>query len=392
MSPRSSTARARRVSTGLPFFDHMLTQLGKHGGFDLVVKATGDLEVDAHHTVEDVGIALGETLREALGDKAGVRRFASMAVPARRGAGRGGAGPVGPAVPRLRGRSRRRQGGPTARHAAVRPQLAEEFWRAFATAAGITLHVRMRSGRNTHHILEASFKGVARALRDAVRIEGGGVPSTKGMLGMIAVLDYGIGNLRSAEKALQHVGADARLVTDPDEADGAAAVVLPGRRGLRALHGGAAGERARRGGAEGDRPRGRRSSASASACRCSTRAPTRIPRWPGSGVLAGRGPAVCADGVKHPQMQWNLLRPGPARRSAAPGSRRRALGVLRALLRGRQPTEDVVATCDYGGPVTAAVERGTLWATQFHPEKSGAVGLALLANFVAAVDRRPATA
>lgn len=170
------------VETGLPFFDHMVSQLGKHSGFDLTVQATGDLAVDAHHTVEDVGIALGECLREALGDKAGVRRFASIDVPLDEAlisvavdlSGRPflvyevdpGAG--GEAYP---------LGNPP-----FDPQLAEEFWRAFATSAALTLHVRMVSGRNTHHILEASFKGVARSLRDAVRVEGGGVPSTKGTL------------------------------------------------------------------------------------------------------------------------------------------------------------------------------------------------------------------
>jgi imidazoleglycerol-phosphate dehydratase len=167
------------VATGLPFFDHMVAQLGKHAGFDLAVNASGDLAVDAHHTVEDVGILLGETLREALGDKAGVRRFASISVPLDEAlidvaldlSGR----PylvyeieTGEALP---------LGTPP-----FDPQLAEEFWRAFVTSAAITLHLRMRSGRNTHHILEASFKGVARALRDAVRIDGREVPSTKGVL------------------------------------------------------------------------------------------------------------------------------------------------------------------------------------------------------------------
>ncbi len=170
------------VATGLPFFDHMLSQLGRHGGFDLELKASGDLAVDAHHTVEDVGLALGAALHEALGDKAGVRRFASIAVPLDEAlievavdlSGRPflvyevdpGAG--GEAYP---------LGDPP-----FDPQLAEEFWRAFTTSAAITLHIRMRSGRNSHHILEASFKAVARALRDAVRLEGGGVPSTKGVL------------------------------------------------------------------------------------------------------------------------------------------------------------------------------------------------------------------
>jgi imidazoleglycerol-phosphate dehydratase len=170
------------VETGLPFFDHMVAQLGKHGGLDLTVRAEGDLLVDAHHTVEDVGIALGECIREALGDKAGVRRFASIDLPLDEAllsvaldlSGRpflvydvdpGGGAEAHPL------------GSPP-----FDPQLAEEFWRALVTSAGVTLHIRMISGRNTHHILEASFKAVARALRDAVRVEGRGVPSTKGTL------------------------------------------------------------------------------------------------------------------------------------------------------------------------------------------------------------------
>jgi imidazoleglycerol-phosphate dehydratase len=164
------------ASTGIPFFDHMLEQLGKHGGFDLDVKATGDLEVDLHHTVEDVGIVLGTALKEALGDKAGVRRFASALVP------------LDEALVQV---ALDLSGRPFLVYeidpvsewiGTFDPQLCEEFWRAFAFGAGITLHLRKVSGVNGHHIIEASFKGVARALRDAVRIEGSGVPSTKGTL------------------------------------------------------------------------------------------------------------------------------------------------------------------------------------------------------------------
>ena len=169
-----------QVSTGLPFFDHMVSQLGRHGGFDLVVEAQGDLDVDAHHTVEDVGITVGEVLATALGDKAGIRRFGSISLPLDEAL-------VDVALD-LSGRpflvyeidfppDTNPLGTPP-----FDPQLAEEFWRAFATAAGITLHIRLRSGKNTHHVVEASFKGVARALRDAVRVEGSGIPSTKGQL------------------------------------------------------------------------------------------------------------------------------------------------------------------------------------------------------------------
>ena len=166
-------------STGIPFFDHMLDQLGRHGGFDLEVQATGDLEIDAHHTVEDTGITLGSAVAEALGDKVGVRRFASNAVPLDEAL-------VDVALD-LSGRpflhyevdfpGEKILGTPP-----FDPQLCEEFWRAFVTAAGATLHIASVRGKNTHHIVEASFKGVARALRDAVAVTGGGLPSTKGTL------------------------------------------------------------------------------------------------------------------------------------------------------------------------------------------------------------------
>jgi imidazoleglycerol-phosphate dehydratase len=164
------------VSTGLPFFDHMLEQLGRHGGFDLTLTAKGDLEVDAHHTVEDTGIVLGAALAEALGDKAGVRRFASYLLPLDEAL-------IQVALD-LSGRPYLVYEVETSpeRIGTFDPQLAEEFFRAFVTTAGITLHLKSLSGRNGHHVLEASFKGVARALRDAVRVEGGGIPSTKEVL------------------------------------------------------------------------------------------------------------------------------------------------------------------------------------------------------------------
>ena len=173
------TAGVVRVSTGLPFFDHMLDQIGRHGGFDLTIDATGDLEVDGHHTVEDVGIALGEAFRSALGDKAGIRRFASGLYPLDEAlievavdvSGRPYVAydvPFGEVLP---------LGDPP-----FNPEMAEHFWQSFATNAGVTLHVTKKAGVNTHHVVEASFKGVARCLRDAVRVEGTGVPSTKGTL------------------------------------------------------------------------------------------------------------------------------------------------------------------------------------------------------------------
>ncbi len=167
------------VSTGIPFYDHMLSQVGKHGGFDLTIAATGDIHIDTHHTVEDVAITLGEAVREALGDKAGVRRFAS------------GLYPLDEALVEIALDLSGRPfvvwdvtmpeclplGNPP-----FDPQLAEHAVSSFATAAGVTLHVTLKHGTNVHHIVEAVFKGLGRCLRDAVRVEGGGVPSTKGVL------------------------------------------------------------------------------------------------------------------------------------------------------------------------------------------------------------------
>jgi imidazoleglycerol-phosphate dehydratase len=167
------------VHTGLPFYDHMIDQLARHGGFDLDLHCEGDLHVDGHHTVEDTAIVLGEALRTALGDKRGVRRFAS------------GLFPLDEALVEvaldLSGRpfcvveldidTALPLGTP-----AFNPEMVEHALNSFANAAAITLHVRQKAGRNTHHIIEAAFKGVARCLRDAVRVEGSSVPSTKGTL------------------------------------------------------------------------------------------------------------------------------------------------------------------------------------------------------------------
>jgi imidazoleglycerol-phosphate dehydratase len=168
------------IATGVPFYDHMLDQIGRHGGFDLGIRAQGDLHIDAHHTVEDVAIVLGAAFAEALGDKAGVRRFASGLFPLDEAL-------VSVALD-LSGRpyvvwdvdlpDTNPLGTPP-----FDPSLAEHALASFATNAGITLHVTLIRGRNVHHIIEAAFKGVARCLRDAARIEDpSGIPSTKGAL------------------------------------------------------------------------------------------------------------------------------------------------------------------------------------------------------------------
>ena len=172
-------AGTTNIETGLPFFDHMLDQLGRHGGFDLNVHAKGDLQIDAHHTVEDVGIAIGRCFKEAIGDKRGVRRFSSSACP------------LDEALVDV---SLDLSGSPflfsdvespgqkILSDPPFDPQLIEEFWRAFVMSSEITVHQVLIRGKNTHHIIESLFKSTARALKDAVKIEGDDLPSTKGVL------------------------------------------------------------------------------------------------------------------------------------------------------------------------------------------------------------------
>jgi imidazoleglycerol-phosphate dehydratase len=166
------------VSTGVPFFDHMLSQLGKHSGIDLTVQASGDVDVDSHHVVEDVSIVLGQAVREALGDKAGIARFGSALVPldetlvqvAVDVSGRPYCVHEEPELVELIG--------------SYDTTLTRHVFESFAASADVCLHVRVLSGRNAHHVVEAQFKAVARALREAVALDprSRGVPSTKGVL------------------------------------------------------------------------------------------------------------------------------------------------------------------------------------------------------------------
>jgi imidazoleglycerol-phosphate dehydratase len=167
------------ASTGVPFFDHMLDQLGRHGRLGLDVRATGDLEVDAHHTVEDVGVALGDALRQAVGDKRGIRRYGDALVPMEEA--------LAQVALDISGR-------PLLVYDADVPAeaigqydtiLTEEFLQALVRSGGLTLHVRLLAGKNPHHCVEAIFKALARAIGEAVSIDprgGDEIPSTKGVL------------------------------------------------------------------------------------------------------------------------------------------------------------------------------------------------------------------
>jgi imidazoleglycerol-phosphate dehydratase len=166
------------IATGVGFFDHMLTLFAKHSLIDLTVQAHGDLHIDPHHTVEDVGIVLGKALAQTLGDKAGIRRYGHFTLPMDE--------TLVTVALDLSGRPYLvwKAEIPQTKLGTYDTELTEDFWQAVATNAGMNLHVLCHHGRNTHHIIEAIFKATARALRQAVEIDprAPGIPSTKGSL------------------------------------------------------------------------------------------------------------------------------------------------------------------------------------------------------------------
>ena len=170
---------AASISTGVPFFDHMLEQVARHGHFGMTIEGQGDLQIDAHHTVEDTGIALGQALSEALGDKRGIRRYGDSTVPMEESLAR--------VALDISGRPLLVFEADIAAETIGQYEtgLTEEFLQALARSGGLTLHVHLLYGRNAHHSTEAIFKALARALSDAVSIDpraGDDVPSTKGIL------------------------------------------------------------------------------------------------------------------------------------------------------------------------------------------------------------------
>ncbi|MBQ1252417.1 MAG: imidazoleglycerol-phosphate dehydratase HisB [Firmicutes bacterium] len=164
------------IDTGIGFFDHMLTLFARHGDFDLDVKCDGDLDVDAHHSIEDIGIVLGKALKEALGDKDGIRRYGAALIPMDES--------LAEVALDLSGRSYLvfNADFTTDRIGEYPTEMTEEFFRAVADNAGMTLHINLRYGKNNHHIAEAIFKAFGHALKDAVSLDGRGVLATKGVL------------------------------------------------------------------------------------------------------------------------------------------------------------------------------------------------------------------
>jgi imidazoleglycerol-phosphate dehydratase len=301
------------ISTGIPFFDHMLDLFAKHGLFDLVVTAEGDTEVDNHHTVEDVGIAMGKALRDALGGMVGIKRYGSALVPMDETLCMTAVDISGRSSFIFRGRLQGRTGG-------FDVDVVREFLQAFVNEARLTLHVNLLYGNNLHHKVEAVFKSFARALRVAVekddRIKG--VLSTKGLAPAIRV---------QLRRKMRYLGICLGMQVLFDSSEQA-----PGVKGLGVIRG-------------------------------------NVPRFTGS--------------MKVPHMGWNSItirKESPILKGVAPGD---FFYFVHSYYCAPDDRSVIATTTDYDGPFASSVDTGSLFACQFHPEKSQRVGLTLLKNFLA---------
>ena len=405
----------RKIDTGIGFFDHMLNSFAVHSGFGLTLTCKGDLEVDGHHSVEDCGIALGQALAQCVGDKAGIARFGQAFVPMDEA--------LGFCALDISGR-------PYLVFDAPMPQpmcgqydtcLTVEFMRALAVHAGLTLHLKCEYGENAHHITEALFTLHARSealLPAAVflarrafstvccngewrrRMENEGcsqnfikswceplrqdfIPpcgtdSERYNMSYIAIVDYGAGNLMSVHNTLDYLGYENKIAASADVIENAAGVILPGvgafPDAMAALeHSGlteavlkAAKEKPFLGICLGMQMLFEESD-EVRPCR-------------GLGLLPGRIERI-ETVLKLPQIGWNaldILRPNAMTEGLENGS---YVYFVHSFMAHPADENDLAAVTDYGTRVPAMVARGNLFGCQFHPEKSGEVGLAMLRNF-----------
>ena len=365
-----------KIHTGIGFFDHMLTHISKHGFIDLELEAKGDLYVDCHHTIEDVGIVFGKAISEALGEKKGIKRYGSFILPMEEAlvlcaldiSGR----------PYL-GFDAKFQ---SEKIGEMDTQMIEEFFRAVCLHAGFNLHIKVFAGKNDHHIAEAMFKAFGKALDIAVsydkRIEG--VLSTKECWrgNMIAIIDYGMGNLRSVQKAFEYLGMEAVITEEIEVMQKADKVVLPGVGAFKDAM-------------ETIRKKGidsflwetvKQQKPLLGIClgmQMFFEKSYEYGEHKGLGILQGEIKRL-PDGVKVPHMGWNSL------------DIKKKMPLFEGLSQESyvyfvhsyylQTEADIVsATTYYGKEIQVAAQKDKVFALQFHPEKSGEVGLKILKNF-----------
>ena len=361
-----------QVSTGIRFFDHMLELFTRHGGFDLKLSCKGDLDVDQHHTVEDVGIALGEAFDRALGDKKGINRAGYFLMPMDETLGIAAIDLSGRTAVVVDAKVRTRLVGD------LQSELVYDFFDGFARGARANVHLKTMYGRSNHHKIEALFKAFARALRVACARDkqlAKMLPSTKGLV-MITLVDYHAGNLASVRKAFEYLGCEVQVTEDPEVVRGSRHIVVPGvghfgatlqleKSGLRQAVCDALDHEALflgicvgmqwmfQGSTEADGVPGL------------SLFPAMIEKFPSE--------------VKSPHVGWNQI-------EIATGSRLLKDVPDQAFVyythSYRAPiVPGTVAKTNYGADFSGVVERDNVFGVQFHPEKSGPAGLAMLKNF-----------
>ena len=363
------------IETGIRFFDHMLQLVARHGGFDLSIKAKGDLDVDQHHTVEDVGISLGEAISGALGTRRGINRAGYFVMPMDE--------TLGVAAIDLSGRIHSVVDLKLAveRVGDLQTELVQDFFEGFAQGARANVHVKVLYGRSSHHQIEALFKAFARALRVAcardrrlLKV----LPSTKELLevGRIALIDYRAGNLTSVRKGLHAVGACVFTPSAPDELSEAQALIVPGVGHI---------------GSTTALSDGWRRSISEAIDRRTPllgiclglqwlfESSEEAPEVAGLAVISGRCGRLPSS-VKVPHVGWNaleIIQPSTLLAEVPDGTQ-----VYFTHSYAAPVTGETVAVTTHGARFSAVVERDRVFGVQFHPEKSGEAGLQVLRNFV----------
>ena len=364
-----------KAESGIGFFDHMLTLFAAHGLFDLNVLCHGDVHVDGHHSVEDIGIALGQALRQAIGDKRGITRYGTFFLPMDETLAFVSLDISGRPflVYECDGMAPMIGGYDT--------ELTEEFLRALAVHAGLTLHVRVLYGTNSHHKVEAIFKALGHALRCRRIRVWTAFPPRRGCCSMVAVIDYGVGNLFSVEKAFAAVGAEVGVTRAAEALKRADKLVLPGV--------GAFGDCMRNLEATGLIPVIREEIAAGKpllgicvGLQILFEGSEETPEAKGLGIFKGIVRKIHAPGLKVPHMGWNSIRCRQDSRLLSGLGGQPYVYFVHSYHAVPEDRGIVLATTEYGEELTAAVAWKNVQATQFHPEKSGDIGLRILKNFM----------
>ena len=361
-----------QVSTGIRFFDHMLELFTRHGGFDLKLSCKGDLDVDQHHTVEDVGIALGEAFDRALGDKKGINRAGYFLMPMDETLGIAAIDLSGRTAVVVDAKVRTRLVGD------LQSELVYDFFDGFARGARANVHLKTMYGRSNHHKIEALFKAFARALRVACARDkqlAKMLPSTKGLV-MITLVDYHAGNLASVRKAFEYLGCEVQVTEDPEVVRGSRHIVVPG-----VGHFGATLQLEKSGLRQAVCDALDHEALFLGICvgmQWMFQGSTEADGVPGLSLFPAMIEKFPSD-VKSPHVGWNQI-------EIAPGSRLLKDVPDQAFVyythSYRAPiVPGTVAKTNYGADFSGVVERDNVFGVQFHPEKSGPAGLAMLKNF-----------